>query len=1066
MAFVDIAQMIATAAYETMSVLWMEIAMFAVAGLVFTVFARANAPSSKASKASADGKVGAKAADRKSKQRLDTNSVLHKWEEEKFAKSVCEVELASVVDAMRKNGKSIEEVMKEIEVVLDTNAALQPSVEGLPNALLGDGDAAAACAAAALLERRGKAPDASVYAGLMTALLRRRDFTGVLAIASKVPETTPKMHAILASTGAQRGRLDEALGHIRQLPAQEEGAARGILPPAVAAQVLQLAVKESRVGAAAEELQRLRLRLEWRHFEEIIPAEGRRGNNAAAAVEARRDLLQAATALQVPKCAGFYSAMANVTAHGSNSAQLYDLVQEIETAQAGDVPVDEVLSLALLDACKVLKAGDLVTRILKLHRAACAGAPGAKVLSAACSAYIACDNLAQACDLYEKEMAAKGIWPDASLSAGLLKVASQLGRTALAKRLADHVGSMKSGGSTSDLQRVATMIKAHARERDLTAAKAVFDRLCSSGATLSPLVFNALLDALVHCGDLDGALKHFEEMKRLKFVDVVGYNTMLKGYLGAGRADDARALVQEMADSGLQANKVTYNELLHSKVMSKDRNGLWSVIDQMHIAGVKANSVTCSILLKSLTVQSEFEDVKRVVDLIDEVEEAIDEVLFSSVIEACIRIGQLDLLSDLMRRYKQKGGFVSLAAPTYGSMIKAYGAARNVVRVRELWSEMEERGVKPTAITIGCMTEALVINGQAEEAWTLVHKELESAERQACINTVIYSTVLKGFAVTKNIQKVFTVYDEMKNKGISCNTITYNTMLDACAKCCAMGNAAMLLQDMKAASVEPDIITYSTIIKGYCLEGDVDRAFDVLEEMKRDDKFTPDEIMYNSILDGCAKEHRVDEALKILDEMKAAGVGPSNYTLSILVKLLGHARRLGQAFHLVEDLSKQNGFRPNVQVYTCMVQACVLNRRLDKALQLHDTMVADSGCRVDEKFYAVLAKGCLQMHQPLKAIEVVRAAYKLSGHSLAESARRGPPVGVDARALDEIASKLHAGGWEEQEAIDLLAADLLQYRNVRIGDGKVRSGGGGGGGGGGSRRGKGKGGGKGGGGFY
>ena len=48
----------------------------------------------------------------------------------------------------------------------------------------------------------------------------------------------------------------------------------------------------------------------------------------------------------------------------------------------------------------------------------------------------------------------------------------------------------------------------------------------------------------------------------------------------------------------------------------------------MHMAGVKANSVTCSILLKSLTVQSGFEDVKRVTDLIDEVEETIDEVLW------------------------------------------------------------------------------------------------------------------------------------------------------------------------------------------------------------------------------------------------------------------------------------------------------------------------------------------------------------------------------------------------------------------------------------------------------
>merc|ERR1719321_672112 len=197
---------------------------------------------------------------------------------------------------------------------------------------------------------------------------------------------------------------------------------------------------------------------------------------------------------------------------------------------------------------------------------------------------------------------------------------------------------------------------------------------------------------------------------------------------------------------------------------------------------------------------------------------------------------------------------------------------------------------------------------------------------------------------------VFSVYKEMRGNNIPCNTITYNTMLDACAKCCTMDRASGLLEDMRESAVEPDIITYSTIVKGYCLEGDVDRAFSVLEDMKSDDKFAPDEIMYNSILDGCAKQHRVDDALRLLDEMKSTGVVPSNYTLSILVKLLGHSRRLNQAFAIVEELSQKHGFRPNVQVYTCLVQACLLNRRLEKALNVHDSMVRESSC-TDEKFY-------------------------------------------------------------------------------------------------------------------
>merc|ERR1719492_502564 len=345
-------------------------------------------------------------------------------------------------------------------------------------------------------------------------------------------------------------------------------------------------------------------------------------------------------------------------------------------------------------------------------------------------------------------------------------------------------------------------------------------------------------------------------------------------------------------------------------------------------------------------------------------------------------------------------------------------------------------------MTLGCMTEAMVMNDQADEALELVRKQFDCKERRDCINTVIYSTLLKGFAVSKRMDKVMAVYEEMRGKGISCNTITYNTLLDGFAKCHAMDRASILLEDMKESCVEPDIITYSTIIKGYCAIGDVDHAFHVLAEMRSDGKFVPDEIMYNSILDGCAKQHRVEEALRLLEEMKSTGVNPSNYTLSILVKLLGHARRLTQAFKMVEDLSSQNNFRPNVQVYTCLVQACILNRRLEKALALHETMVSDAGCRVDDKFYAVLARGCLQLHQPLKAAEVVRAAYQLPGHSLGSPARRGgAPIGVELRTLEEVVARLRTGSMEEQKACADLTSELQDARGVRLRDVSVSGGG-------------------------
>merc|ERR1719453_804155 len=409
----------------------------------------------------------------------------------------------------------------------------------------------------------------------------------------------------------------------------------------------------------------------------------------------------------------------------------------------------------------------------------------------------------------------------------------------------------------------------------------------------------------------------------------------------------------------------------------------------------------------------------------------MDEVLFSSVIEACIRIHRLDLLSEMMRKYAKQGGMLALTAPTYGSIIKAYGQAHDIERLWELWNEMSQREVKPTAITLGCMIDALVKNGCVDDTWHLLNTLLQDEKMCSLVNIVIYSTVLKGFAMSKQIGKVFTVYSEMRKCGVQCNTISYNTMLDACARVSSMDRVPQLLEDMKEANVEPDIITYSTIVKGYCLAADVDRAFEVLEEMKRDSKFAADEILYNSLLDGCAKQHRVEEALKLLEDMKQSGVAPSNFTLSILVKLMGRARRIDQAFALIEDVCATHGFRPNIQVYTCLIQACIHNRQVDRALQLHDTMIEEGGCQPDQKMYTVLARGCLQAGVAQKAVKVIRTAYQLPGHDMATS-KWGNASGVESKLLEEVMSALSYGNKADQDIAKELIVDLKEHRGIAV----------------------------------
>merc|ERR1719160_1819761 len=102
-----------------------------------------------------------------------------------------------------------------------------------------------------------------------------------------------------------------------------------------------------------------------------------------------------------------------------------------------------------------------------------------------------------------------------------------------------------------------------------------------------------------------------------------------------------------MKQAGLEPNRVTYNEILNAVVVfGSRRSEIWEVVKEMKDASIPPNQVTCSILLKTLNAKSSETDILLTMDLIEALEEPMDEVLLSSVVEACVRIGKPDLLAS------------------------------------------------------------------------------------------------------------------------------------------------------------------------------------------------------------------------------------------------------------------------------------------------------------------------------------------------------------------------------------------------------------------------------------
>eukprot|EP00929_Paragymnodinium_shiwhaense_P084575 TRINITY_DN45228_c0_g1_i1.p1 TRINITY_DN45228_c0_g1~~TRINITY_DN45228_c0_g1_i1.p1 ORF type:complete len:1115 (+),score=307.20 TRINITY_DN45228_c0_g1_i1:231-3575(+) len=925
----------------------------------------------------------------------DLRAAVRHWHSMKRFDRVPQVSLAKAIEALQRIKKDATVILNELKAFFRRypDEIEMSAINDLLESLARRHDNDLMDKVVALLPSCGLERDARSYEVYLGMHFTSRSFKQVQDVvaqmrAKKIPLTT-RATIVVIKTALRQSDIVEARRCFRELkaawasPANSMGAGStpSQAPRHIVSLLVELACKEHQLAELLPELRDMPVTEEAVNTMFAECAQQQDGILAREVERLARDQHQALSDRT-------YGLMLKAYMSSSqNATRIFDEV----LARNNDVSSE--ISLAAIAVAE--KTGD-AARVHKLRSKL--KSPQLSVLSALVRFYTSQELYEFACDVYEKDVRAMhpeatdkdrrpraqehsmaGIRPtllDARMERSLMTAALRCGRTTLAHSLLDS--------SPSDIAKHITMIRNCASSGNLEGAMSVFEQLRKSGTELNSVVYNTVLDACVECRNQKAAEDWMQKTRDAGMADVVSYNTLIKAHLAGNNFQRAREVMEEMKKDGLQPNRVTFNELINSivhkghEMRMANRATIWQLIDEMQAVGVKPNQVTCSILMKSLTNKSQENDIVRTMDLINVMEEPMDEVLLSSVVEACVRVGRPQLLASKLRQLQSSDGLSVNGSHTFGSLIKAYGYAKDVDGVWRCWKEMRSRHIRPTSITLGCMVEAVVNNGDTEGAYELIHQMQEDDRCKSALNSVIYCSVLKGFTREKKVERVWAVYEEMCANKVELSIVTYNTLIDACARSGRMDHVPNILQDMDRANIKPNVITYSTMLKGHCQRGDIQMGFKLLEQMKTDAKLRPDEIVYNSLLDGCAQNGLVDEGLSILEGMQKEGVIPSNFTLSVLVKLMSRARNLEMAFNLVEELSTKYKFQVNVHVYTNLIQACISNRALNRGIGVLQKMIKER-VAPENRSYAILIRASLQLGQFEQANGLLRGALGLAG---------------------------------------------------------------------------------------
>jgi len=592
--------------------------------------------------------------------------------------------------------------------------------------------------------------------------------------------------------------------------------------------------------------------------------------------------------------------------------------------------------------------------------------------------YACCGKYELACDLYEQVLAA-GLQPDNVMIGCLVKFAVKCGRRELAEQLLEQ-------SAGADIQNYMWLIRAAGKDGNVGRALELL-REAEKAQVAGPDValYNCVLDVYVTNGRMDDALAFFGAMKDRGTVNLVTYNTVMKGHCAKGDVDCARGVLAEMKQAGVAPDSASYNCLLGAAALGVGtvRGGdaaCWEILDEMSEKGTPIDNYTVSIMMKVAKKAHSPQDAERALAVLDRAGRARvfdDEVLFNSVIDACIQRRDTQRLAKVLASFTEQST-MKPSVQTYGLLIKANSMVRQVNKCWELWTEMvEARSLLPNAITLSCMLDALICARRVDDALAL----FRAWQGRMPPNIVMYGTLIKGFAAARDADRAMEMYHEIRAQGLQLNLLAYTSLIDAHARGGEMARASKLFQEMIDNACDPNVITFSTMVKGYCVEGDLENAFSMFSTMLSRG-IIADTVLFNTLLDGCVRHSRFQLADHLLSEMEKYSVEPSHFTLSIVIKLWGKRRDLEKAFEACHVHARSGRSCFDVQVVTSLISACFLNRAVDRAVSVLDEMPAWRGCpRPDATVFGALLGGLVRGGALPQALDVAQRAIDASAAS-------------------------------------------------------------------------------------
>ncbi|WVZ87409.1 hypothetical protein U9M48_034047 [Paspalum notatum var. saurae] len=237
-----------------------------------------------------------------------------------------------------------------------------------------------------------------------------------------------------------------------------------------------------------------------------------------------------------------------------------------------------------------------------------------------------------------------------------------------------------------------------------------------------------------------------------------------------------------------------------------------------------------------------------------------------------------------------------LRTKTHNLLLRGWAKTRAWARLRQLWFDMDRRGVA---------------------------KDLHS-----------YSIYMDALAKSGKPWKAFKVFKEMKQRAVPIDVVAYNTAIHAVGLAQGVDSAVRLYRQMVDAGCKPNNATFNAIVKLFCKEGRFKEGYAFVQQMHKSG-CKPDVLTYHCFFQYLS---RPQEVLGLFENMLQRGCQPRMDTYVMLIKRFGRWGFLRPVFFVWKKMEEQ-GLSPDAFAYNALIDALLEKGMVDLARKYDEEML-------------------------------------------------------------------------------------------------------------------------------